>query len=578
MDAILNARKTRLTGLPYAAGATTLNLDSNVFSDAEADFNLVIYDRTAGDAADARTAGRMEIVRVDHESMNGNEITVTRAQEGTTAIEFDDGGLWDVVMGPTKKVFDDIRKKYVTPEDFGAVGDGDSDDTEALNAWANAVGLKYGTPGAIYKLSGNLTLPANSFFDFSGATIRCDQGFVGDGMINIPANRENIVLMNLTLDGNEVNEHVIRVQEAKRIKLSAIHITNGRQNTSTSHCARFFFSEDIVLTNWTVQNSEAGDIIRLFQCDNVHLESLRTIGLVRGRLIGVGTSRDVKIHDVLVSRHEGFSGTDMCFYTSLCDKISFSDCIITEQGVGSQHTKISRGTTNFSLDNCSTILYTTTQNLAFIRIEGGRYGTLNNCNVHDVNYQAGRSGNQPAIWLGPHSGTPSDLEDITVKNCTARFSGRGITIQNRLDFNNKNIKLINNDIISYQEVMQFVDDGDSFDFLEMLGGTYHSINDRAVSVPGGNRMPSKFRMRGVVMSSPGAGTGNRIFWTNGIGLDDWELTSNTFECTDTGSTGQIRIDGGNQVALARNILKNVTTSIVSMSNTVEVANTTIPRI
>lgn len=108
IDAILNARATRLTSLPYSDSDTVLTLEENDFSDADADFNLVIFDRAAGSPAEARKAGRFEIVRVDHTQTSGDDITVTRGQEGETPIEFDSGGIWEVIMAPTKHVFEQI--------------------------------------------------------------------------------------------------------------------------------------------------------------------------------------------------------------------------------------------------------------------------------------------------------------------------------------------------------------------------------------------------------------------------------------------------------------------------------------
>jgi len=108
IDGIGNALKTSLSGT-YTTGSTVLTLDNNEFSGVTKDHNLVIFDRKEGDPADAVKAGRMEIVRRDASADSGNDITVTRAQEGTSAIDFDANGDWVVILAPTKYVFDQIE-------------------------------------------------------------------------------------------------------------------------------------------------------------------------------------------------------------------------------------------------------------------------------------------------------------------------------------------------------------------------------------------------------------------------------------------------------------------------------------
>jgi len=113
LQAILNARSTRLTSLPYTVGATVLSVeDASQFTEnltASVDFHVVIFDRSYGSAADALKAGRYEIVKVTGDAVN--DLTVVRAQEGTTAVAFDTGGIWEMVLAPTKAMFDELVPK-----------------------------------------------------------------------------------------------------------------------------------------------------------------------------------------------------------------------------------------------------------------------------------------------------------------------------------------------------------------------------------------------------------------------------------------------------------------------------------
>jgi parallel beta-helix repeat protein len=70
-----------------------------------------------------------------------------------------------------------------TPEMYGAVGDGSTDDTAAIEAAATANGgFVTGTPGAIYKTEAGWNPPDNFVFDLNGATWRPQASSGGYGV------------------------------------------------------------------------------------------------------------------------------------------------------------------------------------------------------------------------------------------------------------------------------------------------------------------------------------------------------------------------------------------------------------
>ena len=110
MYPLTNAYKAQLTNLPYAAGATEIEV--NHVTDlpdpaTDGDFNLVIWNRAHGDPADAKLQGEFEIVKVT--GVAGTTFTVERAQEGTTALELGAGGNWQCVLAATAILFEGIN-------------------------------------------------------------------------------------------------------------------------------------------------------------------------------------------------------------------------------------------------------------------------------------------------------------------------------------------------------------------------------------------------------------------------------------------------------------------------------------
>ena len=108
-----NAFKQAVVGT-YTTSDTVIELDSISDTVGNADylpdggFNLILYDGLFGNPADANNAGDYEILACTGVNYATNEITVTRAQEDTTAVTIG-AGSWQVVYGATKAFFDQFE-------------------------------------------------------------------------------------------------------------------------------------------------------------------------------------------------------------------------------------------------------------------------------------------------------------------------------------------------------------------------------------------------------------------------------------------------------------------------------------
>ena len=110
-----NAFKQAVVGT-YTTSDTVIELNSISDTVGDSDylpnggFNLILYDGLFGNPADANNAGSYEILECTSVNYADNEITVTRAQENTTAVTIG-AGSWQVVYGATKGLLDGLVPK-----------------------------------------------------------------------------------------------------------------------------------------------------------------------------------------------------------------------------------------------------------------------------------------------------------------------------------------------------------------------------------------------------------------------------------------------------------------------------------
>lgn len=91
---------------------------------------------------------------------------VTADSGGADALPFVQGGAGAVSRSTQSKL-----REIASPEDFGAVGDGGTDDTAAIQAAIDAARVVRFKPGSTYRISQSLIVPSNRTIIADGATV-----------------------------------------------------------------------------------------------------------------------------------------------------------------------------------------------------------------------------------------------------------------------------------------------------------------------------------------------------------------------------------------------------------------------
>lgn len=147
----------------------------------------------------------------DKISINGTYYNVkdTAAQKKidaeTTAREQADTALESKLESELESKIGEVPK---TPEQFGAVGDGQTDDTEAFNAmFATGVGFYVCGRGKNYKISGNVACSTDCTLDLNGSTIYLTQHAIQtDEVRNFQFTASKIEIYNGVVDGNGADQ------------------------------------------------------------------------------------------------------------------------------------------------------------------------------------------------------------------------------------------------------------------------------------------------------------------------------------------------------------------------------------
>ena len=154
-----------------------------------------------------------------------------------------------------------VAKLHVTPEMFGAIGDGVADDTDAICA-AVASGVLSLTAGKTYNVIGTVELPAGVKIDGNYATVNCGTGTV----FNVVG--DNVCVERLKLVGNGANLYGINVSSGvKNARISNVigeglkHslIMNDGENTLVSGAYAYNCGWDCVSNYQHAKNATIRD-------------------------------------------------------------------------------------------------------------------------------------------------------------------------------------------------------------------------------------------------------------------------------------------------------------------------------
>lgn len=130
--------------------------------------------------------------------------------EATTTVQ--DGSIEEIKIN--KNFLPWIKKDYVTPEMFGGVGDGATDDTDAIQNAINSGCNVFLNSNKIYGVKKKLTVSGDEvkFPVISGGTIKALDGFIDDCILEINTHEplKQLKIENITLDGNKLCEFAIK--------------------------------------------------------------------------------------------------------------------------------------------------------------------------------------------------------------------------------------------------------------------------------------------------------------------------------------------------------------------------------
>jgi hypothetical protein len=218
------------------------------------------------------TGGTSEIVKVTARS--GDSLTVARAQDGSTANSFAAGSRFELRVtaasttdflqsgtGAVVRNFRDKLRETVSVKDFGAVGDGVTDDTAAIQAafnYATSGRIAQGVSGETYRITSTLSFVSRNF-DGRGCVFVKD--FAGVG-ISVSGGATFSYLQNFQIIASSAyaaTDYVAGTQHG-------ILVTNSRVEMSDVYSighigAGFYLTQ-------TAPNANKSKYIRIFGRDN----------------------------------------------------------------------------------------------------------------------------------------------------------------------------------------------------------------------------------------------------------------------------------------------------------------------
>jgi hypothetical protein len=189
--------------------------------------------------------GEVEWVEVgqptDEQTNNAVKSWLNEHPEATTTVQ--DGSIEEIKINKNFLLY--IKNNYVTPEMFGAIGDGKTDDTNAFILMLNSDNI-------IWKLDGNKTYKVNTFtitkkiiVDGNGAVIKSQQPIIIDATIEESFYYSSY--NNIIFDGG-----------LNIVKGSQMYITNCVFRNATNGISYSNSSKETFITKCRINNCDVG--------------------------------------------------------------------------------------------------------------------------------------------------------------------------------------------------------------------------------------------------------------------------------------------------------------------------------
>jgi hypothetical protein len=218
-------------------------------------------------------------------------------------------GVKSTLTGGVARTQHDKNSERYSPEDFGALGNGSSDDAAAFNAGLAVVDTLYGTPGKTYLLASTVTVTSNKTLIGNGAALKGSSGVTSIRMTgndnsirswNVNANdglyfirddgARNSVESNRFYGG--VGHYVFATSTAKSLSVIGNSVNGSEQDRITTS----FVFEDVVgitashnrfvnIENWCIQVRGASRNAKIIGNDCYATEYTSTVVATAGQTV-----------------------------------------------------------------------------------------------------------------------------------------------------------------------------------------------------------------------------------------------------------------------------------------------------
>lgn len=216
-------------------------------------------------------------------------------------------GMIGYIQGSSGSVATTVQTKLretVSVKDFGAVGDGVTDDTTAIQAALNSGAKTVNFPSGTYKITATLNVSSNTKIVGSSATVVCSVTIAFQALA-----QSNISIIGMEIQGPGAAV-VPAVPEDGGINFGNITSTNGCTNTLVQNCTIHGF--------YTGVSARYGSGAKLFDSEVY----------------------DFSLYGVMLSRNDGFNVSRNYIHGSIVSTGTNSYCISATGGSGSGDTQI----------------------------------------------------------------------------------------------------------------------------------------------------------------------------------------------------------------------------------------------